>query len=161
MAEEKKPKSPAVALISALAALLTALGTLFSSMHNSSQNDLMLRSMYEVTTKLGERVAVLEATCRRVSTEAVVEDVLGPVKDKPECESDDDCDVVQHCIDGKCMEPVAEAAPPPLPPVRRPKPALDIPKFEDIKAQVQQTGEPFRFHDDLVAQPAPPAPAGE
>ena len=79
-----------------------------------------------------------------------------------ECAVDDDCGVTEHCMDGRCQEPVAEEAPappdldpdgiedpdffeppPPKPESRRPKAAPKLDKFEDLKDFVQREQRPW------------------
>lgn len=88
-----------IALIAAIAALLTSLGSLYKAVAGGKETDLMLRSVYEVSTSqvatLRERVAVLEATCERQA---------------PGCRADPDCGAGLACKGGHC---IAMAAPAP------------------------------------------------
>jgi hypothetical protein len=88
------------ALIAAIAALLTALGSLYKSVQGGKEADLMTRSVFEVATTqsaaMRERIAVLEATCVKRGVE--------------ECHVDVDCGGGLLCLAGHCAK-VAAAAP--------------------------------------------------
>ena len=139
---EKKQKSGIVGILSGLGGLCAGLGALWSATTSNTQNELMIKSVYEVTTvsipKIGERVAVLEATCIRVHMEKIMDEMSS--HESFECQSDGDCDIGNTCMEEKCIIEEHKILMPAAELVSK-KPDFNIPKFEDIKKHVQQTGK--------------------
>ena len=148
MVDDKKQKSGIVGILSGLGGLCAGLGALWSATTGNTENELMIKSVYEVATEtvpaLRERVAALEATCIRGHMEKMIDEMASPHVEeiKPSifgCQSDNDCDIDNSCVEGMCIEEhkieMSETK------LLTSKPEFKLPKFEDIKQHVQQTGE--------------------
>lgn len=148
--DEKKNKSKIVGLLTGIGALITAIAALISATKGNNENELMIKSVYNVATEsipaIRERIAILEATCINKPIEMMIDDMQPP---SPECQSDTDCDIEHICKEQKCViksivkEEVVTIISD-APSVDKPKmksEGLKIPKFEEIKQYIQQTGE--------------------
>lgn len=145
MVERAKTTGIIVALITSFTSIAVAVITTFTAAKSSDTSDKLLNSMFNMVVQQGERIAVLESTCKCGSIEKMLPE-MGEAAIS-ECESDSDCPDMSECYDGRCMdlaaaaeaeEDAAESMP-----VKRSH-SRKFKSFDDLKGYVQQTGEPWR-----------------
>lgn len=169
---EKKSKAGPVAVIGALASLLVAAGSFWSSVAGNAESELLVESIRNAIAPVAARVqenaqdmkdtrerlarleALLEALEKKSSDGDGVEALLdkpGPVRRPGHGERRP---VSAAPKEGDEEDPALVEFTPPPPPAPRPSPKPEaFPKLEDFKAVVQQQGRAWN--------PAEDAPAGE
>ena len=155
---EKVKKQGVPATIMAIAALLTAGGTLVKDVRGQRSQELIQESVFNYATaqtaEIRDRLARLEAHMEWVRDKAM-EDLTPAIAVDPGCASDEDCGPSSFCVEGRCEGALEEAAGAvgggagssdgvvSAPASVSLKKALKVEKFEDLRQFVQEEQRPW------------------
>ena len=160
----KRPKTLAIALVTALTALTGTIVTEIMDYLKSQTDERKQEMAYNVSAayiaRLGERVAVLEAT-RLTDQEVeelfeILEDAI-PRARLAECQSREDCGDGHRCLAGQCVpipskvpkRPVAVMSDKPEPAPAPPPAKMDefkLPDYQQLQVQAER-GEPWNLEE--------------